>query len=139
MKDITDAYELMKSLNLSRDFGAELDQSVRQKYDELWQQSRKRYTLLWRNKWLTAEATSLGEMINSLRCAAEELEAMLADGVTLDPGRDTSDDYTYLVTTDPAIAKKYDMHDESEFWGDEDEVEQEDEEIRRGFPETSES
>lgn len=37
---------------------------------------------------------------------------MQADGVTLDGhGR--------LLTTDPAIAEKYDMHDESEFFDDE--------------------
>lgn len=49
---------------------------------------------------------------------------MLADGVTLDPEGGTSDDYAYLVTSDPVIAKKYDMHDESEFWGDGGKVEE---------------
>jgi hypothetical protein len=29
-----------------------------------------------------------------------------------------------LVTTDPAIAKKYDLHDEREFWGDDEHQEQ---------------
>jgi hypothetical protein len=50
-----------------------------------------------------------------LRQAAGELAAMKADGVTLEPARGTTDDYAYLVTTDPEVAKKYDMHDESEF------------------------
>ena len=49
---------------------------------------------------------------------------MLADGVTLDPHGGTSDDYAYLATTDPIIAKKYAMHDEKEFWGDDDEHEE---------------
>ncbi len=49
---------------------------------------------------------------------------MLADGVTLDPKGSTSDDYACLVTTDPVIAKKYDMHDEKEFWGDDEEDEE---------------
>jgi hypothetical protein len=39
---------------------------------------------------------------------------MLADGVTIDVTRETADDYVYLVTADPIVAKKYDMHDESE-------------------------
>jgi hypothetical protein len=36
--------------------------------------------------------------------------------VTLDPGGGTADDYAYLVTTDPEIARKYDMEEEDEGW-----------------------
>ena len=46
---------------------------------------------------------------------------MLADGVTLDPQGGTGADCVYLVTNDPAIAKKYDMHEESEFWNQDEE------------------
>jgi hypothetical protein len=53
------------------------------------------------------------------------LRSMLADGVTLDPEGGTSDDYAYLVTTDPIVAKKYGMHDEAEFWGDAEEDDEE--------------
>ena len=60
-------------------------------------------------------------MIEGLHSAAETLRSMLADGVALDPEGGTSDDYAYLVTTDPTIAKKYDMHDEKEFWGGDEE------------------
>lgn len=116
MKDIIDVYELIKLLNLPRDFEARLDPSVKQKYEELWLQSRKRYTKIWRNKWLTAEAKSIEEMISLLRGAAGELDEMRADGVALAPEGGISDDYASLVTTDPEIARKYDMHDESEFW-----------------------
>ncbi len=45
---------------------------------------------------------------------------MRADGVTLDPEGGTADDYARLVTTHPAVAEKYDMHEESEFFGDHD-------------------
>jgi hypothetical protein len=38
----------------------------------------------------------------------------------LDPEGGTGDDYAHLVTTDPIVAKKYDMHDESEFWDEPD-------------------
>ena len=62
-------------------------------------------------------------MIEGLQSAADTLRSMLTDGVTLDSEGGTSDDYAYLVTTDPAIAKKYDMHDEKEFL-DKDEVEE---------------
>ena len=46
----------------------------------------------------------------------ETLQAMLADGVTIDAERGINENgYAYLVTTDPIIARKYDMHDEREF------------------------
>ena len=117
MRDLSDVIELIKLLNLRNDFGAQLDAFVQPKYLELWNQSRIRYIKLWRNKWLTAEAKSIEDMVTSLREAADLLAAMRADGVTLDPEGGTADDYAYLVTTDLEVAKKYDMHEETEFWG----------------------
>jgi hypothetical protein len=120
-KDLADVQELIKALHLPRDFAEKVHESVRPKYDELWAGTRgKRYLMLWRNKFLTVDATSLSDMITKLRDAAQTLEAMLADGVTLDPEGGTGDDYVRLVTTDPDVAKKYDMHAEDEFWGEDD-------------------
>ena len=129
MKDLADVVELIKALNLSSDFANSLNPFVQDKYKQLWADAHpaeKRYIALWRNKWLTAKAESLEDMIEGLQSAADTLRAMLADGVTLDPDGGTSDDYAYLVTTDPAVAKKYDMHDEKEFWGDDEEEKEED-------------
>lgn len=123
MKDLSDVYELIKILDLPEAFGERIDPFVRPKFAELWRDSRRRYKAIWRNKWPAAEAKTLDEMIVRLREAADELEAMRKDGVTLDPAGGTADDYAILVTSDPAIAKKYDMHDESEFWDDDEEVE----------------
>jgi hypothetical protein len=47
----------------------------------------------------------------------ETFRRMIADGVTVDPARSALSESVYLVTTDAAIAKKYDMHDEREFFG----------------------
>ena len=119
--------ELIKALDLPLDFADTLNPFVQEKYKQLWEDAHppaKRYVTLWRNKWLTAEAESLEDMIEGLQSAADTLRSMLADGVTLDPEGGTSDDYAYLVTTDPVIAKKYDMHDEKEFWGDDEENEE---------------
>jgi hypothetical protein len=118
-KDLADVQELIKTLRLPRDFAEQIHESVRAKYHELWSGTRgKRYMMVWRNKFLTTEARSLGDMIATLRDAVQHLEAMLADGVELEPDGGTGDDYARLVTTDPAVAKKYDMHEEDEFWGD---------------------
>jgi hypothetical protein len=124
VKDLADVVELIKTLSLPANLAGSLDPFVREKYAELWSAAHpplKRYVQIWRNKFLTLEARSLEEMIASLQAAATTLQAMLADGVTLDPEGGTGDDYAYLVTSDSAVAKKYDMHEESEFMDDEDE------------------
>lgn len=42
---------------------------------------------------------------------------MLNDGVVLETAASATDDQALLVTTDPEIAAKYEMHEESEYWG----------------------
>lgn len=121
MRDLVDVQELIKLFDLTYDFGETLNDFVKEKYVELWNnvhQSNKRYMTLWRNKFLTTEAKTIDDMAKGLREAAELLEAMIKDGVQLDPEGGTSDDYSYLFTTDPEVAKKYDMHEEAEFWGE---------------------
>jgi hypothetical protein len=126
LKDLGDVLELIKLLNLPADFAEQLNPYVREKYRELWRQAKRRHVALWRNKWLTARAQTMDDMIAALREAAATLEAMRNDGITLE-GEGISDDYAHLVTTDPEVAKKYDMVEESEFWGlDEDEEKQTD-------------
>jgi hypothetical protein len=127
ISDLGDVQKLIKLLDLPADFGKKLDPYVQSKYAELWDAVRgteKRYMLIWRNKSLTLDATSTDEMIAALRQAADKLEAMRADGVVLESGAGTADDYARLVTTDPKIAKKYGMHAEDEFWTDDEEPDQ---------------
>jgi hypothetical protein len=119
LKDLADVLELIKLLNLPANFSEQLNPYVRDKFAELWSQGKKRFVTVWRNKWLTADAKSIDEMIASLKDAAETLEAMRRDGVTLDDNGGVRDDYVRLVTTDPEVAKKYDMVEETEFWGEE--------------------
>ncbi len=126
VKDLADVIELIKAMDLPREFAGKLNPFVAGKYEQLWEDAHppaKRYISIWRNKWLTAEAKSLEDMVAGLQSAADRLREMIADGVKLDPRGGTSDDYAYLATTDPTIAKKYDMHDEKEFWEDDDEHE----------------
>jgi len=120
LRDLADVLELIKLLNLPANFAEQLDPYVRDKFAELWKQARKRYIMLWRNKRLTAQAKTIDYMIRSLRAAADQLEAMRKDGVTLDlEAGGIGDDYAHLTTTDPETAKKYDMVEESEFWSEE--------------------
>ena len=44
---------------------------------------------------------------------------MLAEGVVVEAGAGTADGFVYLVTTDPALAERYDMHDERDVMADE--------------------
>jgi hypothetical protein len=139
MKDLADVIELIKTLNLPPDFANTLNPFVQGKYKQLWEDAHppaKRYVTLWRNKWLTAEAESIEDMIEGLQSAAETLRSMRADGVTLDAEGGTADDYAHLVTTDPGVAKKYDMHDETEFWGEDDERQEEHEADENDLPDT---
>jgi Nucleotidyl transferase AbiEii toxin, Type IV TA system len=127
-KDLVDVQQLIKTLSLPRTFSSQVHEYARAKYEELWDGLRateKRYALHWRNKFLTLKAKSLDEMIAALDHAAQELREMKADGVILDPEGGTADDYARLISTDPEVARKYGMHEESEFFGDEDEGESE--------------
>ena len=122
MKDLVDVQELIKVLSLQETFAENLSPYVQPKFKELWKAARsgtRRYMKLWRNKFLTTDAKNFDEVIEKLTDAVELLNQMRADGVEVDPDGGTADDYLHLVTTDPEIAKKYDMHDEREFWGEE--------------------
>ncbi len=124
MKDLTDVLELIKLTNLPDVYVEQLHPFVREKFSELWQIAQpksKRYMKIWRNKFLTVHTNSFDELIVSLSEAVETLTAMKADGVMFDPDGGTADDYVYLYTADPVIARKYDMHDETEFLGEDEE------------------
>lgn len=68
-----------------------------------------KYELLWRNKFLTIQATSIDDMISDLSAAVETLKAMKVDGVILNSQGGTRDDYASLVTDDSTVATKYGM------------------------------
>ncbi|MFN3651994.1 MAG: nucleotidyltransferase family protein [Armatimonadota bacterium] len=116
LRDHSDVLELIKLIGLPRDYSRHLDPYVREKYEELWAQAVRRYVTLWRNERLTAGATSIQEMASRLRDAAELLEAMQRDGVELQSLDSVRDDCVFLTTTDPEVARKYDMVEETEFW-----------------------
>lgn len=94
---------------------------VQSKYHELWQATTsggRRYIRLWPSKSLLEEIHSIDELIELLPDDTRLLKQMRDDGVTLDPGVQTPEKYVALVTADPEVARKYDMHEQSEFWSD---------------------
>lgn len=93
-KDLVDVQQLVKVASLPRDLADRLNPDVRPKYHELWD---------------ALHATPRKYVRVRQRESADELRQMQADGVTTDSqGR--------LLTSDPALAEKYDMHEESEFF-----------------------
>lgn len=120
LKDVTDVIELIKLLNLKPGFAEGLNPFVRPKFLELCggvHGVKKKYMVILGMESGTAKARDLDEMIGMLHSSAETLEEMRRDGVTLDPGGVAGTEEVYLVTTDPDVARKYDMHAEDEFWG----------------------
>src|SRR5271165_1417013 len=65
------------------------------------------FVLLWRNKWLTSDARTIGDMANCLEAAADELREMEARGVILDLTSDIDADFATLLTDDPEVAEEF--------------------------------
>src|SRR5262249_23952241 len=87
----------------------------------------------WRNKWLTASAETIDDMIRLLSEAADELRMLKSRGVTLDDGSDVGSDYATLVTDDPAVAQEFGFeqieHDDQSLGNDEVDDEELDDEV----------
>jgi hypothetical protein len=116
IKDLADVQELIKVLTLPLEFGERVHPYVREKYRELWhstQTTGKRYLRIWPLEQNQTVQT-LEDLISQFPGNAQLLKQMQADGVMLENG--ATGDHAALITTDPDVAKKYDMHDESEFW-----------------------
>jgi hypothetical protein len=109
-KDLVDVQELIKVLNLPLDFAAKLDPYVQGEFRKLWRKARPlpatRFMVL-----LSGEPKNFDELIASRPAEIDKLMAMREDGVTFE----TRGRQVFLVSTDPEVARKYEMHDESEF------------------------
>jgi hypothetical protein len=64
------------------------------------------YERLWRNKWLTAHATSIDDMIACYGGAIEELRTLQQQDVRIDVS-DALGDYITFTTTDPRVAQEF--------------------------------
>lgn len=66
------------------------------------------YKMIWRNKWLTADADTVPQMLECYQWAIDEVKKMQEDGLEFDFGGGP-DDYISILTTDAALAEKYGM------------------------------
>jgi len=114
LRDKADVQELIKTLALPRDFSSNLNPFVRACFDELWEieNTPKRFLRRWSLAGLGTEPTSIEELARLVKQGADTLLRMAQDGVRLESA---ISDHAVLVTTDPDLAEKYDMHEESEF------------------------
>jgi hypothetical protein len=76
--------------------------------------SKPTFTYIWRNKWLTSEAQTIGDMIDFLQQAADLLRTLQARGVVLVDEGGVADDYAHLVTSDAHVAQEFGFVDESD-------------------------
>jgi hypothetical protein len=67
--------------------------------------AKKLYETIFRAKGLCDGAMDLLQMAENLETAADSLRRMAADGVELE--RVVDDDYAFLVTGRPSVAKKH--------------------------------
>ncbi len=121
-KDLVDVEELIRLLRLPQNYTEHLNSYVRAEYDELWRVvfgTPKRYIQVRLVPTLPPTVTSFDDVIAELPEESAALEAMRADGVTLDrQASRPAQGRLVFVTTDPAIAEKHDLHNETEFWDD---------------------
>ncbi|HEX4131113.1 MAG TPA: hypothetical protein VHZ24_13820 [Pirellulales bacterium] len=118
-KDLTDVEEIIQALHLPADFGQNLNDYVRGKYQELWNKLRfntKRYILVCPDSALPENPKSLREILEHSEALTNRLKAMLADGLTFDESHGTADGCFYLYTYDRILADKYHMMPEDDLF-----------------------
>lgn len=119
LKDLADVQELIRLFQLPPHYTERLNPYVHAKYLELWRAvhgTSRRYILVWNERPLPLEVSSLDDVAAALPEKAATLRALRDDGVTLDAEASRpAQGRLVLVTTDPAVAQKHGLHDEAEY------------------------
>lgn len=70
--------------------------------------SGKKYTSTWRNKWITSDASSIDDFIETYEGLAEMMRRWKSEGIILDPDiiGGVGDDYAQFCTYDESVALK---------------------------------
>jgi hypothetical protein len=120
MKDLADVVELIKLRGLRESFASQLDPYVQDKFRELWTLSRRRFVKRIRDDRFTDGISTWEQLFARTPERAQLLRQMRDDGVVIDAEQSATPGLAYLVSTDPEVAQRYDMHEESEIWQDAD-------------------
>ena len=99
-----------------------MEQEVKdKKNDEFSSLSSKKYVTTWRNKWITANASSIDDFIATYERLAELMKRWKSEGIILDPDifGGVGDDYAQFCTYDEAVALKEGF--EEEYYEEDDE------------------
>lgn len=101
-KNLIDVQQLIRAAHLPLDLADQLHPYVQEKYRTLWSlewPAGRRYLRAWPRDTLTKE----------------RLDGLLAEGLAVDPSRSSDPQFVFLATTDPQLAFRYDMPNESEY------------------------
>ena len=116
-KDLADVEELIKELGLTEAFAESLHPYVSNRYRTIWRKlhaTPKRYLWLLAKSPQTARVTSFDDLIAAVGVYFPEFALMRDAGVQLAPDEPNSTHWV-LTTSDPEVAKRFRMMDESEF------------------------
>lgn len=67
---------------------------------------KTRYVSTWRNKWITSQASSIDDFIDTFEALAKMFKEWKEMGIRLDPDSSTGDDYAEFYTDDMDVAIK---------------------------------
>jgi hypothetical protein len=67
----------------------------------------KVYSALWRNKWITSEAKTIDDFIETYQDLAAMFSEWKEKGIVLNPESGISDDYAEFTTEDPKVADEF--------------------------------
>jgi hypothetical protein len=118
-RDFADVQQLILALGLTQDFGATLYPQVCDSYRKICSEidaSCGEFLLLWEAGEEVSQVPSFDELVAANPTQAAMLRAMERDGVTICKARPSYKRHAVLGTTNRMIARKYNMHHESEYW-----------------------
>ena len=117
MRDLSDVMELIRSCDLKESYADRLDPFVRDRFVELCRQAQTRFIFVVRDAAVTSDVIDIENLADQLPDKTDRLHEMRDAGVWLDNAVDGS---ATLVTTDPEVAQRFAMVDESEYWNPDD-------------------
>lgn len=118
MKDLADVQELIRQLQLPVGYSGQLNPYVREKYVELWNNTRGQSKRFVRPLSVGIEVLSnesSDSIVARLRANSVEVDRAVTDGIQIEADDTRGPGHYRLITTDPRLAEAHGLHDESEF------------------------